>query len=174
MARQSADRDDLFADLTACSARWELNWSLSEQSLVVGLRENGWLTVYFDQDCYYQFNVQGQLRRAYRDGELYRSQGTTLARLKRERNANESLLLRADLNVRELQQFRKEMSAAFQHILVELEANRLRVTRFARLQEFQEPAFSASDDLPGRALLQKRFQDVLIADPWLAPAMGPR
>lgn len=78
--------------------------------VVAGFRRTGAMAIYFDQDPVYQFDVQGRLRRSYRDGLLYRTQGITLAELTRTRTKQQTTLLRRDLELDELKQFQREMA----------------------------------------------------------------
>ena len=75
----------------------------------VGFRRDGCLSVYFDQDPFYQFDPEGGLRRAYTDGFLYRSQGDTLAQLQRNRSGARTTLLRTDLTPQQLREFQQRM-----------------------------------------------------------------
>jgi len=62
-----------------------------------------------DGDRCYHFTGQGELRRAYVDGALYRSAGATLSRLVRKRTATETTLLRNELSENDLQTFVQAM-----------------------------------------------------------------
>ncbi len=79
------------------------------EPIVAGFRVDGSFSVFFDQDPVYQFDNQGRLRRAYRDGLLYRTQGSTLAQLTRVRTAERTELHRQDLDSGGLRHFIKEM-----------------------------------------------------------------
>lgn len=109
MARIESDREDLMAEAVALVRRIELQMSGRNETIVVGFRANGWLSVYFGPDPMYQFDEQGRLRRAFVGGLLYRTQGTTLAQLRRERTDAETTLLRRDLTDTELAEFRNSM-----------------------------------------------------------------
>ncbi len=106
MARHEADREDLWAEAVGMTSRAELLDDVEAQPMLVGFRENGWFSIYFGQDVMLQFTAEGGLRRAYRQGDLFRTQGTTLARLRRQRSDTETTLLRYDLSADELQEFR--------------------------------------------------------------------
>lgn len=80
------------------------------EPVVVGFKRTGAMSIYFDQDPVYQFDIEGRLRRAYRAELLYRTQGTTLAELRRERTVDQTRLLRRDLPAEELSRFQQEMS----------------------------------------------------------------
>jgi hypothetical protein len=105
MARNEADREDLIREATALRNRTE--WQLPDESepVFVGVRSDGSLSIYLGPDPVYQFSAAGGLRRAYVDGFLYRTQGATLAKLNRERSADQTVLSRSDLNSDELSRF---------------------------------------------------------------------
>lgn len=118
MARHETDRDDLWAEAVALTSRAELTWPGRTEPVLVGRRPNGWWSIYFGQDAVLQFTADGQLRRAFRHGELFRTQGRTLARLTRERTPTETVLRRHDLSEAELAEFRTWTHA----LLTELQA----------------------------------------------------
>ena len=105
MARHESDREDMIREATALRNRIE--WQLPSESepVFAGVRSEGSLSVYFGPDPVYQFSPAGGLRRAYSGGFLYRTQGTTLARLRRARSTEQTILLRADLDEDVLAQF---------------------------------------------------------------------
>lgn len=109
MARDESDREDLIREATALRNRVE--WQIPDESELVfaGVRSNGSLAIYFGPDPVYQFSLDGGLRRAFADGFLYRTQGTTLARLVRRRSSQETVLHRSNLNSSELSQFLSSM-----------------------------------------------------------------
>lgn len=106
MARQEHDREDLIAEAKALRTRVELRAAGMEEPIVVGVRDTGWLSVYFGDDPVYHFDEQGGLRRAFVGGQLLRSHGSTLARLVRSRTGSiRSELIRTDLTPEELSAF---------------------------------------------------------------------
>jgi hypothetical protein len=109
MARSESDREDLIREATALRNRVE--WQLPDEiePVFAGVRSDGSLSIYFGADPVYQFTAAGGLRRAYVGGFLFRTQGTTLAKLNRERSTEETALLRRDLNTDELSQFLARM-----------------------------------------------------------------
>lgn len=112
MPRQEHDKEDLIADATVLvdRAEYRLPGSLLNGCLVTaGFRASDQLSVYFEQDPFYQFDPDGRLRRGLEDGYLYRSQTSTLARMHRERDKNQTMLVRHDLTVPELAAFRQRM-----------------------------------------------------------------
>ena len=80
-------------------------------TIVAGFRRNGYLSVYWGEDPYYQFDDRGRLRRALVDGQLFRTEGSALARLTRASEPGASVLLRHDLDQAELEDFRHSMLA---------------------------------------------------------------
>ncbi len=107
--RHESDREDIMREATAMRRRVSLSVNGLPTPVVAGFRSNGFFSIYFDQDPVYQFNADGQLRRAYRNGFLFRTQGDTLARLERTRSQTETVLLRTDLTDIELSEFIAEM-----------------------------------------------------------------
>ncbi len=106
MARVERDREDLLAEATALVQRVELDMQDGHasavpglpQRVIVGFRSSGCGSVYFGPDEAYQFNTAGELRRAYRDGELYKAERGRLVRLTRQRTSGEVLLIRHELD----------------------------------------------------------------------------
>ncbi len=168
MARQESDREDLFAEAVALTRRLEgtvLNASdpAFAGKLVLGLRDNGWLSVYLGSEPVYHFDARHRLRRAYVDGWLYRTQGTTLARLQRSRSATETTLLRTDLAPPELLRFRERM----QQLLRDL-ASHLTSPAWQTLRRFPEY------DLRIEADIADRLSGCLTVGDWLAPPVPGR
>lgn len=146
MARIESDKEDLIAEATALPERVEFSrdatnpmtksWSVA----TAGFRRDGSLSIYFDQDPFYQFDPQGLLRRSFSDGLLYRSQGNTLAQLCRERSEQKTTLQRHDLTVPELQKFQQRMRTYLWELLEGLLTQSFPVRRVV----------SQSDNLPDR------------------------
>lgn len=113
MAREEQDREDLFREATAYPLRGELVSAdlVAGEVLFIGIKPDGTWACYWGADPVYQFNGRGELRRAYRGGELYRTQGTTLARLQRIRTSHETTLARHDLLPEELSEFLTQLHA---------------------------------------------------------------
>lgn len=160
MARQEADREDLFAEARALTRKIEARCPQTGLMILVGQRESGWLSVYLGPDLMYQFDAEGRLRRALCQGCLYRTQGHTLARLIRERSSTETTLVRHDLTPAELDAFRQKMLADVSDLGNAFAQERYQILR-------QEPP----DDphvLPG---LLQAIRHSLTAEPWLAAAI---
>lgn len=130
MARIEEDREDLYGEATAYPQRGEFALSEDEYDvLFVGLKPGMKAAFYFGADPVYQFDGQGKLRRVYREGALYRSQGTTLAQLLRERTAEQTTLVRHDLSPAELQTVLAEMRTHLQDIQQRLRDHKLPLLR---------------------------------------------
>lgn len=131
MAREESDREDLMREVSALSPRVEIQLldRASTQPIVAGRRRDGGLSIYFGPDLAYHFDDEGRLRRAFVADRLYRSQGTTLARLTRERNDAEVQLLRHDLEPGELRDFLTEMSAQLEALRGALRERKYQVLR---------------------------------------------
>lgn len=129
MARHEADREDLMREATALRERVEMTVSGEPESVVAGFRSDGRLSLYFGPDPAYHFDSAGRLRRAFCAGELYRSQGTTLARLQRQRSDAATTLERHDLTAVELAQFVTEMRERLEGLRRALEQQAIQVLR---------------------------------------------
>ena len=160
MARNEADREDLIREATALRNRVE--WQLPDEPepVFAGVRSDGSLSIYFGADPVYQFSNAGGLRRAYVGGFLFRTQGTTLARLNRERSTEETALLRRDLKTDELSQFLGRMDERLDQLrqaIADGSAIQLR-----SVSEGEPPNYESLIDL------------AIKASPKLAPAMPTR
>ena len=116
MAQQESDREDLIAEATAFPDRAEFQGANAAAAkpfgpVFVGFRRDQSFAIYLDQDPVYQFTADGQLRRAYVDGRLFRTQGATLAQLNRQRTTAQTTLARYDLTADELRKFLLNMTA---------------------------------------------------------------
>lgn len=109
MARVESDREDLLKEAVALVRRMEFVPIDGEESIIVGFRQTGWLSIYFGPDRMYQFDESGRLRRAFVDGLLYRTQGAALAQMRRQRSETETTLVRRDLEGPELAEFRNQV-----------------------------------------------------------------
>lgn len=161
MARNEADREDLIRDAIALRTRIEWQVPGEPEPVLTGLKRDQSLSVYFGQDPVFHFDPNGQLRRAYVSGFLYRTQGQTLARLNRERTESETTLLRADLEESDLARF------------LEVMRNRLACLETAVRNQTATILRSVIDEsLPVDFLTPLRR--ARIADPPLAPAIPGR
>jgi len=116
MSRHETDREDLIAEATALQERVELQAPGAAAPAVAGFHRDGRLSIYFGPDPVYHFDPEGRLRRAFVDGNLYRSRGDTLSRLTRERTETTTSLVRHDLNQEELTNFLKRMRSRLEEL----------------------------------------------------------
>lgn len=120
MARIEEDREDLMKDATAYQKRIEISINDETNSVIVGVKADGSMSVYFGADPVFHFNSHRLLKRCFVGGLLYRTQGTTLAKLQRERSDEATTLLRHDLSSDELSQFllstKKRLHRLFDHL----------------------------------------------------------
>jgi hypothetical protein len=94
---------------------------------VCGVRANGYWSFYLDPERVYQFDDHFRLRRAFVDGDLFRSQGRTLARMHRERSDSETALLRSDLAAFELTEYLSEMRRRLAELRDHLASGKVRI-----------------------------------------------
>lgn len=170
MARTEADKEDLIADATAMVPRAEyvsvnetdpaVHWEF----VTVGVRRNGAVSVYLDQDPFYQFDAAGGLRRAYVDGFLFRSSGDGLTQLNRTRSQNRTTLEAAELSSRQLVDFRQRMF------------NELSALRDAWISHSIRKNRSVPDDADPSADLCDFIARMLLRDPseFLSAPVSPR
>lgn len=109
MARIESDREDLMREATAYGRRAECRLPGDDEVVFAGLRATGACSVYFGADPVYHLDDESRLRRAFVDGDLYRTQGTTLARLRRHRTESATELRRVDLDEDSLTTFLAKM-----------------------------------------------------------------
>lgn len=129
MARIESDREDLLREAVALVRRAELRGADEPDLLVIGFRATGQMSIYFGQDLMYQFDELGRLRRAFVDGLLYRTQGGTLAQLRRERSETETSLVRRDLDEGSLQAFRDRIHTRIRRLQTLLQDGQLNIVR---------------------------------------------
>lgn len=155
--RLEVDREDLMREATALRRRAEFRVPDEPEPVVAGYRSDGSLSIYFGPDPCFHFNPQGRLRRAFARGELYRTQGETLARLNRVRSGESVELHRHDLLPHELDHFLKNVRDRLQQLLAALEAG----------------AAECLQEIPDRSNLDKSLIDdlsrILTAPLQLAP-----
>jgi len=163
MARVEANREDLMREAVALVRRASFHTSSAGPEIIVGFRQNGWLSIYFGPDPMYQFDEEGRLRRAFVGGLLYRTQGQTLAELRRHRTDRETTLVRRDLDDQSLATFQFETHhrmAQFRDDILERRAS--------------EVGRIPSDDATLTADIVARLDSVLRSQDFLAPAIPGR
>lgn len=129
MSRHEADREDLMRDATALCERVELRLACRAEPVVAGWHRDGRCSIYVGPDPVFHFDAEGRLRRSFSAGDLYRSQGHTLARLRRARSEDSSNLERHDLTPDELEAFLTEMRTRLEELHQELHADQVTVLR---------------------------------------------
>jgi len=168
MASNEKDREDLMRDARALKRRVSFRSNQREDpvfftQIVLGIRENRYLSAYFDQDPVFHFDERNRLRRAFVDGYLYRTQGTTLARLNRERTRNETILKRHDLDEQELQRFLSRVVDTLKCFL-----NLLRENEFVFARKIPK------DDDALIADLVERLEEIALQKCVLAPVISTK
>lgn len=98
MARQEHDREDLLAEATALVERVELAVPHFEQPVVLGVRRDGCLSIYFGADPAYHFNTRHELRRAFIDDRIVKAEQGQLVSLTRSRTDGEVALIRHEFS----------------------------------------------------------------------------
>lgn len=116
MARVEADREDMLHEATGYPRRVEFRVPNRDEVLFAGLRSHG-TSLYIGPDPVFHLDAEDRLRRAFVDGDLYRTQGTTLARLRRRRTDSATDLLRHDLEAAELATLLEEARVIVQVVL---------------------------------------------------------
>jgi hypothetical protein len=163
MARHEADREDLFAEAVGLVRRCECQLDEDGPKMVAGFRADDTLVCYLSADEMYQFDAAARLRRAFVAGRLYRAQGTTLARLTRERTPERTVLQRVDLAESELLSFQQAVRRAVSPWLSALEQGVVRVVR----------RYPPGDDQL-EADLRGRLRQFVSASEWIAPPLAGR
>jgi hypothetical protein len=158
MARHEVDREDLMAEATALRQRAELVLEGHCEAIVAGFRADGHWSLYFGDDPVYHFDAAGCLRRAFVAGDLYRSQGQTLARLNRLRTDQAVELVRRDLEPGEVEQFLSRMTDLLTELKIALErGSALIVRQVSEGDDFVSKLFVEI----GKALHQKKLSPAL-------------
>lgn len=180
MARHEDEREDLFAETRALvtRGRWvkaaasfplhnsSMENALPADELLIGLRENGWLSIYGDQSRMVQFNQAGEIRRAYREPQLYRGQGGTLARLERRRTSAKTILVRHDLTADELAIWLADTHQWLTQLLHLLETGRYQLTEWTTPSTLpDETSFSTTPENLINRLKAITHQPLRIAPP---------
>lgn len=165
MRPDESGNEDIMREAVSLLKRIELKCPSFRDLIVLGLNAQGWLFVYLGSDPMYRFDELGRLRRALVGGYLYRTSGSTLARLERSSKTDtthsESVLLRHELTANELQAFQARVSHEL--TLVRDELPTAAVTR-------QQP--SGEQSMP--EMFHAMLETVLNASQFLAPAIVRR
>jgi hypothetical protein len=161
MSRTETDREDLMAEAVALVRRIEFAVPGRDESVVCGFRRDGGFSVYLGQDPVFHFDAALRLRRAFRGGKLYRTQGDTLAELTRNRGESTTTLVRRDLPPAKLAEFLDEMRATMRSLQVAVAEGRATVQRRVPEQD--------ADRLADVGRILTRIVD---SEPALAPAIA--
>jgi hypothetical protein len=105
MSREEKSREDLLREATALVVRAEFKTAGADESIVAGFRRDGAASFFFGQQIVYQFNIDGELRRGFLEGRLYKAERGRLVELTRNRTADSVDLLRHELTASEVIQF---------------------------------------------------------------------
>jgi hypothetical protein len=151
--------EDPMREAVALTERIEFAWPRGP-IVVAGYRRNGFLSVYFGEEPYYQFDADARLRRARVGDRLFRSEGTGLAALTRVQEPAATLLVRHDLDPIELDEFRRVMLERIRELYDAIADAEIQILR-------QVPAESQIVDRLARSL-----DAVLSAVGELAPAIN--
>jgi len=129
MARNEADREDLLAEATGLSPCWELEVAGVDDPVVAGFKKNGNCSLYFGGDPVYQFDPEGNLRRGFVGGYLFRSEGSSLSKIHRDRTETTSTLVRYDLNEAELREWFAGMRKTVAELIDRIDRGEYRILR---------------------------------------------
>lgn len=110
MARDEQDREDFLAEATALVERAELLVAGEAEPVTIGFRRNDAASVFFGGDAAYHFKPSGELRRAFRQGLLYKAERPKLVSLERRRLPGQVQLVRRELCDDEARAFLGELS----------------------------------------------------------------
>lgn len=105
MAREEQPREDLLREATALVERAEWVLPATGQRVVAGFRRDGSISFYFDEEPVYQFNAQGQLRRAFHAGQMLKAERGELVALEKVRGDDCVALVRNPLSEAQQSEF---------------------------------------------------------------------
>ncbi|QDU62589.1 hypothetical protein Pan216_34560 [Planctomycetes bacterium Pan216] len=141
MARQQADRDDLFREARGLSQRVEFRipapptnqGSLpADPVCLAGITGRGGVSIYLGQDYMLGFNARGELRRVHRHGLSYRAEkGRQLTELRRERIDDRPVNISRGLLASEMESLRIEFGRVVDRVRQTLAANKVAISRAA-------------------------------------------
>jgi hypothetical protein len=115
MARQSHHREDLLRDATALDPRIMLEVCIMGEACEVfaGFRKPESLAIYFDDDPVYQFNSQGELRRAFVAGSIIKADKGQLVSWERSETVDQTAMMSQRLNPEATQDLTNAMLTRF-------------------------------------------------------------
>lgn len=107
MARDAHDREDLLRDATSYVSRVQLvvEFRSGPSEVFVGFHSSGAVSFYFDQDPVYHFNPSAELRRAFVEDLLVKSETGRLVEMRRQRTDDEVAMVRHKLSDSEQMEF---------------------------------------------------------------------
>ncbi len=129
MARTEADREDPYEEFRSATRKWELSVKNEATPVVLGVRKDNRLSLYFGADPCFHYDAHNRLLRAFKNGALYRTQGDTLAQLIRTRTPETTTLNRTNLTPDELTKFLSEMTSRIDRFMTSLEQKEYRTLR---------------------------------------------
>ena len=127
MARVPEEREELLREARALVMRAEMEVDGFAEPVVVGFRRGGAASFYFGQDVVYQFNTASELRRAYLDGEMYKTEQRRLVRLNPRRTDESLELVSHELTPAETTEFLSAAAARIRALQSALCENRFRL-----------------------------------------------
>lgn len=130
MAREEAPREDLLTEAVALSPRVELAIGAGP-TCVIGLRPAGGGSCYFGDDPVYHFNRQGELRRAFLNGNLLVARDGRLISLSRRRTLQETTLVSSDLTSQQSAEVLAELQSRLNELRAALASGQAHPTRAA-------------------------------------------
>jgi hypothetical protein len=127
MARNPEEREDLLREARALVVRAEIQIDGFAEPVVIGFRPSGAASLYFGQDVVYQFNTENELRRAYLDAAMYKSERHRLVRLNPTRTAESLQLVSHELTSAETSEFLSAAAARIRALRGAIEEQRYRI-----------------------------------------------
>src|SRR5262245_10565819 len=124
MARVPEEREELLREARALGVRAEMKVDGFDEPVVVGFRRNGAASFYFGPDVVYQFNTASELRRAYLNGGMYKSEKRRLVRLNPRRTDEALELVSHELTPAETTEFLSVAGARIRELQSALCENR--------------------------------------------------
>lgn len=109
MARDESPREDLMLEAVAFVHRIELQPEPDAAPVVIGFRQDGSASVFFDDDPVVQFNTRRQVRRGYHAGRLIKAEQGRLVALTRVRTETETQLVRHELSDEEANAYLQDL-----------------------------------------------------------------
>lgn len=125
MARELHDREDLLRDARALVPRLTLQMRLADSliTLFAGFRGEA-LSVYFGDDPVFHFNAQGELRRAFAGGRLFKAHRGRLSELVRKSSADAVTFAAADFDISRQDRFLADLANRLAELRGALESGR--------------------------------------------------